>query len=198
MQEEARIGPNAITQVAAALYAATSAGTVRAIFNAADQGDWLETPPTQMVPESTVARLHHQVRVQLPATEAQAVLSDAGVRTGHYVLQRRIPAFARLLLRLLPPVAAGPLLLRAVERNAWTFIGSGAFSVQRRDARSAYLEVRNNPVIAGEQADEPICHWHAAVFETLFQELAWRGATVVEETCCATGAEACRFVLTYR
>ena len=125
---ESRIGPNAIAQVAVALCAAAPETTARRIFRAANLIHWFEEPPTEMVPESAVAALHTQVRHQLPADQAQRILTDAGVRTGYYVLKRRIPGFARFILRALPPILAGPLLLRAIERNAWTFIGSGTIS----------------------------------------------------------------------
>lgn len=193
---DSRIGPNAITQVAAALCAAAPEATVRRIFRAADLIHWFEEPPTQMVPESTVAALHRQVREQLPESQARQILTDAGVRTGYYVLKRRIPGFARVTLRILPAFLAGPLLLRAIEKNAWTFIGSGTFSVKR--AQSYLLEVQNNPVVAAEQAVSPLCHWHAAVFETLFRELVWSGSRVTETACCASGSDVCRFELRFR
>lgn len=192
----ATIGPNAITQVAAALCAAAPETTVRRVFRAAGLIHWFEEPPTEMVPESAVAALHQELRKQLPRDQAERILTDAGIRTGYYVLKRRIPGFARLILRLLPPVLAGPLLLRAIERNAWTFIGSGSFTVNRAD-KKCILEVRENPVVAGEQADSPICHWHAEVFATLFKELVWKSSSVTEISCCAAGDDACRFELRY-
>ncbi|MCG5530215.1 bacteriochlorophyll 4-vinyl reductase [Halorhodospira halochloris] len=194
--QEAKIGPNAIAQVAAALCAAATETTARRVFRAADLSHWFDEPPTEMVPESSVTALHKQVREQLPPDQAQKILFDAGVRTGYYVLKRRIPGFARAILRALPPIFAGPLLLRAIERNAWTFVGSGRFVVTRND--KCLLEIYNNPVIAGERSNNPICHWHAAVFETLFKELVWSGTTVTEKNCCASGYEACTFELVYR
>lgn len=193
---ESRIGPNAILQVAAALRAAAGEEAARRVFAAAGLEAWLDHPPERMVPESAVAALHQALRAELDAAQARHVLQDAGVRTGDYVLAWRIPAPVRTLLRLLPPPLSGPLLLRAIERNAWTFVGSGTFSYRR--GRPCLLEIRDNPVVAGERAEQPVCHWHASVFERLFQALVNRRSQVREVECAAAGGEACRFELRYR
>ncbi len=193
---EARIGPNAILQVAEALRELSGEETARRIFEAAGLPRWLDEPPQEMVPESAVAALHQGVRQGLEPEHARQVLHDAGVRTGHYVLRHRIPGPIRSLLRALPPVAAGPLLLRAIAQHAWTFVGSGTLRIRR--GRPCLLELADNPVIAGEGARAPICHWHAAAFETLFRELVNRESTIRETTCAATGADLCRFELHYR
>ena len=193
---EARIGPNAILQVAEALRELSGEEAARRIFEAAGLPHWLDEPPQEMVPESTVAALHQSVRRELEPEQARQVLLDAGVRTGHYVLRYRIPGPVRTLLRGLPPIAAGPLLLRAIAQHAWTFVGSGTLRIRR--GRPCLLELADNPVIAGEGARAPICHWHAAAFETLFRELVNRESTIRETTCAATGADLCRFELHYR
>lgn len=193
---ESRIGPNAVLQVAAALRAAAGEGPTRQVFAVAGLEEWLDHPPERMVPEAAVAALHQALRAELDAAQARHVLQDAGVRTGDYVLTWRIPAPVRTLLRLLPAPLSGPLLLRAIERNAWTFVGSGTFTYRR--GRPCLLEIRDNPVVAGEQADQPVCHWHASVFERLFQALVSRHSRVQEIECAAAGGDACRFELRYR
>ncbi|KQB95786.1 hypothetical protein AL073_13950 [Loktanella sp. 1ANDIMAR09] len=50
-------------------------------------------------------------------------------------------------------------------------------------------------IVRGEVSETPLCHWHAAVFETLFRRLVDPRLRCVEESCCAVGAPACRFVL---
>ncbi len=195
-QGEARIGPNAILQVAEALRDHHGEETARQVFDRAGLLEWLTSPPSAMVPESTVAALHQAVRQQLDADTAAELLRDAGVRTGHYVRRNRIPAPVRAILRYLPPVASGPILLSAIERHAWTFVGSGTLVIHR--GRPCVLELTHNPVLRGEQAPEPICHWHAAAFETLFRELVSSHATVRETACEAAGDDACRFELSYR
>jgi len=194
--DEARIGPNAILQVAAALRALEGDEVARQCFDAAGLAEWLDRPPEAMVPESTVAALHQQVRLQLGPDRARRVMLDAGERTGAYVLSNRIPAPVRTLLRLLPPVLAGPLLLKAISQHAWTFVGSGQLSIQR--GQPCLLDLAHNPVIAGEQANEPVCHWHAAAFEHLFRALVHAESSIREVRCAAAGDEGCRFELRYR
>ncbi|MFP4146207.1 MAG: bacteriochlorophyll 4-vinyl reductase [Halorhodospira sp.] len=195
-EEEARIGPNAILQVATALCTLEDEATARRIFDDAGLPHWLDTPPQEMVPESTVAALHQAVRRELAPAQARQVLLDAGVRTGYYVLQHRIPAPIRTLLRTLPPFAAGPLLLRAISQHAWTFVGSGKLHIGRGHPR--LLELADNPVITGEHATSPVCYWHTAAFETLFRELVNPEARIRERECAAAGADCCRFELRYR
>lgn len=76
--------------------------------------------------------------------------------------------------------------------GAWTFAGSGRFAVI--SIRPWILAIANNPLARDQQADAPVCAWHATVFETLFRDLlrpAWR---VTEIGCCAKGDEACQFM----
>ena len=53
----------------------------------------------------------------------------------------------------------------------------------------------NNPLIAGERAEHPLCAWHTAVFERLFQALVSRRTHAAETECEAEGDITCRFVL---
>ncbi len=188
----ARIGPNAIIQVAAALRATVDDECLRQIFAAAGLSDCIDHPPEAMVDETAVARLHQTVRATLPATLATEIMTDAGRRTGEYVLARRIPAPVRVVLPRLPVFLARKLLLKAIRGNAWTFAGSGQFSVQD-DGSSCRVAIRTNPVVSGEVAAEPVCHWHSAVFATLFQRLVASDFQVFETECCAAGSEVCRF-----
>ncbi|ABM62390.1 bacteriochlorophyll 4-vinyl reductase [Halorhodospira halophila] len=193
---EARIGPNAILQVAAALRALEDEETARRCFDAAGLSRWFEHPPEEMVPETTVAALHQRVRRELGPERAERVMLDAGERTGEYVLNNRIPAPIRTLLRVLPPLLAGPLLLKAISQHAWTFVGSGQLTIRR--GQPCLLDLAHNPVIADEQAEGPVCHWHAAAFEQLFRSLVNDRSTIRETQCAAAGDESCRFELHYR
>ena len=78
----------------------------------------------------------------------------------------------------------------AITKHAWTFAGSGAFRVLGYSPLQ--VEIRDNPLAIGP-ADAPICHWHAAVFESLFGALVWPDLQVIEEHCTAMGAPACVF-----
>ncbi|HSN71517.1 MAG TPA: bacteriochlorophyll 4-vinyl reductase [Steroidobacteraceae bacterium] len=186
-----RIGPNAILQTIDALVDRRSPEELTRVFVAAGIAGYLDSPPAAMVDERDVAQLHQRIRTRYPAAEWQAILSDAGRRTGEYVMANRIPAPVRWLMQSLPATPARAMLLSAIERHAWTFAGSGEFRAV--NGEPALIEIERNPIVAGERADHPVCHWHTAVFETLFQRLVSRRTRVLETACSAAGGSACRF-----
>jgi len=147
-------------------------------------------PPSdaRMMPEAPAARMHQALR-KLEPEMAPSLAWAAGVRTGEYILTHRIPLSAQRLLRALPARLAAPLLTKAIAKHAWTFAGSGRFSVPA----PLTFAIADNPIVRGERSDVPLCHWHRAVFETLFRALVNPDMTCVEETCCAMGAPECRF-----
>ena len=82
---------------------------------------------------------------------------------------------------------------KAIAKHAWTFAGSGSFRV----VTPWRFEIVDNPIVRGERSDTPLCHWHAAVFERLYQVLVDRTAMCREVACCAvTGGNTCRFDIT--
>lgn len=181
--DKARIGPNAILQMLPVL---REAGLQDAVLQRAG----LVSIPTgdEMIPQAPAKDLHQALRREAPDRAAE-LARQAGLATGAYILAHRIPALAQRALRHMPRPVAARLLSRAIERNAWTFAGSGHFH-----ARGPWsFSLAQNPIVAGEQSDTPLCHWHAAVFERLYQELVDPQATCVETACCAMGAPACRF-----
>ncbi|MEM9249452.1 MAG: bacteriochlorophyll 4-vinyl reductase [Pseudomonadota bacterium] len=185
---EARIGPNAILQLVPVLDAHTGPELRQALLSEAG----IVTLPDNsgLIPEAPAAALHQVMRRRLPHRAAE-MAREAGLATGDYILAHRIPLRAQSVLRRLPGWAAAPILARAIARHAWTFAGSGRFSIERY--RPLVFALQDNPVVRGEHSDTPLCHWHAAVFERLFQNLIWPQAHVQEVTCCAMGADACRF-----
>jgi divinyl protochlorophyllide a 8-vinyl-reductase len=166
----------------------------RAFRNAlfADAGVAPPPPDAGMWPESEAAAVHRLLRARLPR-RAPGLLTLSGRAVADYILRYRIPAPARLLIRVLPAPLGARLLAQAIDRHAWTFAGSGRFSIL--SYRPLTFEITANPLIAGESAPLPLCHWHRAVFERLFRSLVWRRAEVRETSCAATGAAACRFVV---
>lgn len=183
------IGPNALLQLAPVLDRAGGPALRARIFAA---GGVSEMPSGDgLMPEGPAARVHQAVRAQLPDIAA-AVAREAGRRTGLYILRNRIPPAVRSLLRTLPPGLSARLLSRAIARHAWTFAGSGRF----RAAGPWSFEIVDNPIVAGEVAETPVCHWHAAVFETLYRQLVGRRLRCTEVACRAAGATACRFEMT--
>ena len=146
-----------------------------------------------MMDEGPAAAMHQALRRDLP-DRAAALARAAGLATGDYILAHRIPKPAQALLRRLPVPVAAWLLTRAIAQHSWTFAGSGRFEVL--STRPLSFRILDNPVVRGERADGPICHWHAAVFERLFATLVHPGYRAVETACCATGAPACVFEIT--
>lgn len=192
MNRHARIGPNAVIQLAAALDA-QAPEMKHAIFKQAQVAHWLTTPPQDMVDEQAVARLHQSLRDILPEKDARILLDEAGLRTADYIFTHRIPRLFRLLLPHLPTALAARLLLAAITRHAWTFAGSGDFSGRYR--AGIVVALRDNPLCRGEHRPEPVCAWHAGVFTGLFSRLVAPHCRALEFTCCAAGDDACRFVI---
>lgn len=227
---ETLIGPNAVLQMIAPLQARLGREAAASLLCRAGLSELPDG--SAMIPEAQAACLHQRLRTECPET-AQAILREAGLGTGAYILAHRIPPPAQAVLRLLPARLAARVLARAIARHAWTFAGSGRFRIvpraewasapslhaaaaprcvaamsprpsgprpdgQGRPARAPVLvfEIADNPVVRGEQAETPICHWHVAVFEALFRSLVSPGAQVRETACCAAGALACRFEIT--
>jgi len=186
-----RIGPNAVLQLLPVLEREGGAALRDRLMVLAG----LSAPPSDagMMPEAPAAALHQALRRELP-DRAPELARAAGRATGDYILAHRIPRRAQAILRLLPGAWSTRILARAIARHAWTFAGSGRFEV--RPGKPLRFVVHDNPVVRGEKADAPVCHWHAAVFERLFTELSDPGIRVRETACCAAGDPACVFELT--
>lgn len=186
----ARIGPNAILQLVPVLDRACGRATRERLLAA---GGFDAVPDASaMIDEGAVARVHQALRAAFPKTAA-ALGWAAGTRTGDYIRINRIPRPAQAVLRALPRTLATRLLARAIAKHAWTFAGSGRFSIVGH--RPLTVEIADNPVVRGERAATPVCHWHAAVFERLFRTLVDPNLRCREVACCAAGAPACRFVI---
>lgn len=188
----ARIGPNALTRVAEALGPEDAAR----VFAAAGLSHRLATPPDTMVPEDEVVALHQALRRELGITRARAAGREAGRLTALYLLAHRIPMPAQRVLRWLPAPLAARALLAAIARHAWTFAGSAAFAA--RPGHPCVVELAGAPTCRGVAAEEPLCDYYAATFETLFRALVHRASRVRETDCGATGAPACRFEIAWR
>lgn len=179
------VGPNAILQCQPALMTLGGEALTRRIFAEAGLSRMLERPPDSMVPQDDVFALHRAIADGLAPQQAARVAWDAGTRTGHYIVQNRIPRPARLVLRAMPARLSGPALLRAVTRHAWTFAGDAdVFADQGPPMRLAILD---NPLAMGP------CLWHRAVLQTIFRALVSRSVDVREQRCCGRGDPACIF-----
>ncbi len=187
-EQSARIGPNAILQYVPVLAAQLGDVRMRALLHTAS----IDALPdgTEMIDEAQVRRLHQTIRRTLPDS-APLLARQAGIATANYIIRNRIPAFAKPLLRWLPRRAAESLLARAVGQHAWTFCGSGAFRITGWSPLT--VEIQRNPLVLGEQAQTPVCDWHAAVFEHLFSRLLGRPYRATELVCGACSGSVCRF-----
>ncbi|QYK40588.1 MAG: bacteriochlorophyll 4-vinyl reductase [Paracoccaceae bacterium] len=184
------IGPNALLQLVPVLDRHAGRAFRDQVF--AQAGVAPPPPDAGMWPEAEAAAVHRTLRALAPG-QAAGLLRLAGQGVADYVRLHRIPAPVRTGLRLLPGAVGARLLAAAIDRHAWTFAGSGGFRIATR--RPLVFEIARNPLIAGEVAPAPLCHWHVAVFERLFRSLVWPRARV-EETCCAAmGAPCCRFAV---
>ncbi len=186
MGASARIGPNAVLQHLAVLDAALGEGLRGALMHRA--GVPVPPPECGMLPEDQVTPLHRAVWLFLP-DRAAGIQRQAGLAVGEYILAHRIPGLAQRLIRVLPAPLGARFLAAAIAKHAWTFAGSGRFSVASH--RPLTFSIVHNPLAVGPA--RPSCHWHAAVFERLFQRLVWPRAQVVEVACCAAGQGACVF-----
>lgn len=187
-----RIGPNAILQLVDVLERDGRSDLLRDVLARAG----VARPPADapMLPQADCAAVHLALREQVPE-DAPALLRAAGLATGDYILAHRIPKPAQAILRLLPPGLAGRVLSRAIAHHAWTFAGTGRFSVTGH--KPLEFTLADNPLITGLRADSPQCVWHCAVFERLFSRLVARDVQVRETACCACGDKACQFRITW-
>jgi divinyl protochlorophyllide a 8-vinyl-reductase len=181
------IGPNAITQVAAALGAARA----RPIFEVAGLAHYLLTPPASMVPQRDVRALHAALRAMLGESEARRVARDAGARTAVYLLANRIPRAAQRVFRLMPAWLAARMLLATIRRHSWTFCGTAEF--QAAGTAPVRLSIKGCVLCRGAQSAVPVCDFYAACFAGLFRALVHPAARATEVACTATGAETCAF-----
>jgi divinyl protochlorophyllide a 8-vinyl-reductase len=186
-----RIGPNAITRVAEVLPGRVGQIATQALFERAGLLHHLHRPPETMVEETEVRRLHGALRDQLGAAEAREVALAAGRRTGDYLLANRIPKPVQALLKGLPAPLAARVLLTAIRRNSWTFVGSGQF--QARAGAPVVLTIRHNPLCRDLITESPACDFYAATFERLFAVLVHPRAQVREVACESCGDAECRF-----
>jgi divinyl protochlorophyllide a 8-vinyl-reductase len=189
-----RIGPNAILRVAEVLPPRLGSRATAELFEAAGLGEHLRHPPQTLVDEEDVRRLHAVLRERLGGPAAREVARAAGAATADYLLAHRIPRPLQSVLRRLPARWAARVLLAAITRNAWTFVGSGRFAASAGSGtRPVTLEIRANPLCRDLQADEPACDYYAATFERLFAQLVHPHARAREVACEACGGDACRF-----
>jgi divinyl protochlorophyllide a 8-vinyl-reductase len=190
-----RIGPNAVIRLAEALSAIEGAQAVGRVFKAAGLEKYLIESPADMIDEREVAHLHRALCREVGEKRARTVGWIAGQRTADYLLRCRIPRPVQFALRCLPAGAASRVLSAAIASNAWTFVGSGAFSV--RHGRPTIFAIADSPICGDQDSSGTGCDFHAATFERLYARLVHPQARVDEIECRASGAVACLFAITW-
>ena len=183
----ALIGPNAVLQTVAAMEARLGRAETCAIL---DDAQIVALPSGEaMIPEVQALRLHRWMALHEPIGSF-VIAEDAGARTADYIIAHRIPRPAVWLLRHLPAAAAAPLLMAAIRKHAWTFIGAGEFSTQGAWCFTIDRSNANDPV----PPPESLFHWYAAVFTRLYRALV-----APDCSCRMIGAETpCSLSRSYR
>lgn len=186
---DARIGPNAITQMAEVLRAELGEPATIRLFATAGLCQYLLAPPQRMVPERDVTALHHVLRHAALPRDPAGLSFQAGVRTADYLLAHRIPRPVQVLLKVLPAPLSSRLLLSAIGRHAWTFAGSGTFRVEAFSP--ARVSISDCPLCRGDHAKAPACHFYVGTFHQLYRTLVSPRADARETLCSATGGDRC-------
>ena len=169
-REGALIGPNAVLQTVAVIeerlgHAETVAILADAQITRLPSGE-------HMIPEIEALRLHRWLALHDPL-DALEIAEEAGARTADYIIANRIPRSAGWLLRRLPARLAGPLLMAAIRKHAWTFVGAGAFA----PADAWHFTIDRAPAHDRLPPSESLFVWYAAVFTRLYRTLVAPGCT---------------------
>lgn len=196
---EALIGPNAIIQVAGAIQREFGPDRLGRVMRLAQLEHYISNPPEHMVSESEVTRLHQAVVNALSAGNGCEVMWHAGQNTARYLLANRIPRSAQVILKVLPAPLAARLLLKAIERHAWTFAGSSQFRYCAR--HPVRISLTGSPMFASPASRQLAARYFEATFVTLFCELVSARTSVVTSSSHASAqgtdgnAAACAFEL---
>jgi divinyl protochlorophyllide a 8-vinyl-reductase len=163
-REGALIGPNAVLQTVAVMEERLGHAETVAIL---DDAQITRLPSgAHMIPEIEALRLHRWLAMHDPVG-AWAIAEEAGARTADYIIAHRIPRVAGWLLRHLPARAAAPLLMAAIGKHAWTFVGGGAFL----PADAWHFTIDRSPARDCLPPPESLFAWYAAVFTQLYREM---------------------------
>lgn len=166
---KALIGPNAIIQVADAINREFGPDRLAQVMQAAGLADLVAEPPSQMVDERDVARLHRAVAASMPVDTGRHIMWQAGENTARYLLANRIPRPAQIVLKMLPSMLAARALLKAIEKHAWTFAGSSSFTYAAR--APVGISLKGSPLFATPDCRALAEAYFQATFETLFRVL---------------------------
>ncbi|WP_285711359.1 bacteriochlorophyll 4-vinyl reductase [Erythrobacter oryzae] len=161
---EPLIGPNAVLKTVEVMeerlgHAETAAILADAQITRLPSGE-------HMIPEIEALRLHRWLALHDPMG-ALVIAEEAGARTADYIIAHRIPRAACWLLRRLPARLAAPMLMAAIRKHAWTFVGAGAFA----PADAWHFTIDRTPARDRLPPSDSLFAWYGAVFTRLYREL---------------------------
>jgi divinyl protochlorophyllide a 8-vinyl-reductase len=178
----ALIGPNAVLKAVEVMEERLGPAETAAIL--ADAQIARLPSGEHMIPEIAALRLHRWLALNDPQG-AFVIAEEAGERTADYIIANRIPEAAVWLLRHLPAWAAAPLLMAAIRKHAWTFMGAGRFAPKGAWAFTIDRQGADDPTLPPDS----LFHWYAAVFTRLYRRLVAEDCTcrmILPDTlCCA-------------
>ncbi len=164
VSQQAKIGPNALTQTVRALREVGDEAQLVAVLRQCGQEYLLQETITEMVDEQAFADLVTALTKQLGLSQAQQVLQRSGQLTADYLLVHRIPRLFQWLLRVMPRRMRLKLLLVAISGHAWTFVGSGNFQYDISDTPQLSVVTQLHPA-------EAVCSFYRGTFNQLFRKL---------------------------
>ncbi|MBD2840854.1 bacteriochlorophyll 4-vinyl reductase [Erythrobacter rubeus] len=160
----ALIGPHAVIHAVAAMREHLGE---EATCNILKSAQLPELPSGErMIPETDVLRLHRWLALREP-TRCFTIAGEAAKRTADYIIANRIPVTASWLLNALPDSISGPMLMSAIRRHAWTFVGAGRFTPNGGWEFAIDRFEASDPV----PLPDSLFHWYGKVFEQLFRRL---------------------------
>jgi divinyl protochlorophyllide a 8-vinyl-reductase len=191
MTASAKIGPNAIIQPVTALRERYGETRAHAILEQGGQAHLCTQLPEHMVDEGDFHELVRALAAQLGPEPTHSLLYEAGERTARYLLQHRIPRPFQALVKRLPRLLGLRLLMWAIGKHAWTFVGSGQFRfVVQQKQPTIHLNV-SYPSIP------PVASFYGGTFAQLIQVLIDPQATVQTSASDAAGTLDCRYKLVW-
>jgi len=166
----ALIGPNAVLQAVAVMEERLGPAETAAILADAQ----ITRLPTgkHMIPEVDALRLHRWLALHDPMG-ALVIAEESGARTADYIIANRIPRAAAWLLRHLPATLAAPLLMGAIRKHAWTFIGAGDFAPDG----AWHFAIDRTAADDSIPPPDSLFLWYAAVFTRLYRALVAQDCT---------------------
>jgi divinyl protochlorophyllide a 8-vinyl-reductase len=164
----ALIGPNAVLQLEHVMEERIGAARTLRVMRKAGLGAL--PAGDAMIDEADAIALHHAL-FACEGELAEELVRESGLRTADYIIAHRIPGPAVWLLGRLPAAIGARMLMMAIGKHAWTFVGAGQFAADGPWRFS--INRAPHPGNAADWSDPPasLFAWYAAVFERLFSRV---------------------------